>query len=448
MARVPSTSVAIRQFQSETDLICATPVSKAVSWSMWILIGILVAALVATVTVRVDKIVTSSNGKIVSVAQVNVVQALDPSIIKSIDVHEGDTVQKGQVLATLDPTLTNADLNQLNQQVEGLKAQIARANAEKTRTVFNPLAKAGDKVASYLTLQKGLFDRRAAEYAAKTHSFDEQMQQQQATLVKMQGDESRYKERLAIAQKVEGMNDALVKSGSNSLLNLLVASDARLEAQRIMTYTHNGLLETQHQIAGLQADRDAYAMGWFSELTQEIVTAQNALDLAQAQLAKAALHQDLVHMAAKEPGVVLSVDKLSVGSVLKQGDELMTVMPLGTPLQAEANIPSRDIGFLRVGDPARLKVDAFNSAEHGYAEGKIAWISEDAFTLDANGNAADAYYKARISVEGYHFTGLPPNFRLIPGMTLTADINVGSRLLGRYLIGGALRGSGESMRDN
>ena len=443
----PSTSLAIRQFQSDTELVCSTPQPRGVSLAVWLLVGLIVAATAVACTVSIDKIVASTGGRIVSSRPLNVVQALDPSVIKTLDVKEGQTVAAGQLLATLDSTFAQADVGQLVQQVAGLQAQIARAQAEMNRTAFAPDLKAGGAVGGYLLLQKGLFDQRAASYAAQLTSFDEKIKQQQATVVKLQTDEDRYQEREKISQKVQDMRDTLYKSGSSSFLNLLQATDQKLEMQRTREFGHNSMIEAQHQITSLTADRDAFVQKWFSDLSQESVTARNNLDQAEGQLAKAARHQDLVRLVAAEPGVVLSLAKVSVGSVLKQGDSLMTVMPLGSPVEAEVNIASRDIGFLKVGDDARLKVDAFNSAEHGYADGRVLWVSEDSFTTDADNKPAEPYYKSRISIEAMHFEGVPAGFRLIPGMTLTADVKVGTRLLGRYLLGGTLRGASEAMRE-
>jgi HlyD family secretion protein len=145
--------------------------------------------------------------------------------------------------------------------------------------------------------------------------------------------------------------------------------------------------------------------------------------------------------------VVLTVAKLSVGSVLKEGDALFTLMPTDTPLEAEAYVASRDVGFLRRGDFCVLKIDAFNFIEHGTAEGKVSWISEGAFTTDDNGLATDPYYKVRCSIDAMKFHNVPENFRLIPGMTLTADMNVGHRSVAAYLLSGFLRGVGQSMRE-
>ncbi len=209
---------------------------------------------------------------------------------------------------------------------------------------------------------------------------------------------------------------------------------------------HNGLLEAQHQLAGLQADRAAFLAGWRVAIDQDLVTALNARDTAAAARDKADRMRDLVRLVAPADSVVLSVSRLSGGSVLKQGDELMKLAPLDAPVEAEVHLPARDIGFVRAGDPVTLKVDAYNSYEHGSAEGRLSWISEGAFTEDDDGQAVAPFYKARVSIDRMDFTDLPKTFRLVPGMTLKADVRVGSRSVFTYIMGGFFRGMGEEMR--
>ena len=120
----------VRQFQSETDAIREAPEPRWARITVLVLAGMLVSLIVIMVLTRMDRVITSQAGKIVPTQQVNVFQALDTSIIRSIDVHEGQRVAKGQLLATLDPTFASADVQQLKQQSASLEAQIARDRAE------------------------------------------------------------------------------------------------------------------------------------------------------------------------------------------------------------------------------------------------------------------------------------------------------------------------------
>lgn len=437
----------VRQFQSETDEIreAREPVvARATLYVLTLFVLVVVAILALT---RLDRVVSSVGGKIVPFDQVNVLQALDASIIKSIDVREGDQVQAGQLLATLDPTFAFADFSQSKSQIASLDAQIARDEAELAGKPLTFPDSSDLDVRGYNAIQKALYVQRIAQYNAQLNSFDSKIRQTQATIEKLRGDDVRYRQRADIAQKIEDMRTTLAEHGTGSQLNMFISQDSRLELLRTIENTHNGLLEAEHTLASLAADRDAFKQQWFAQLSQDLVTTRNNLDTAKAAYEKAAKHQDLVRLAAAEPSVVLTLAKLSVGSVLKPGDPFITLMPLSTRLRAEIKIVSRDIGFVRAGDSCTMKIDAFNATEHGTAEGTVRWISEGAFTQSDDGQVVDAYYKAQCSVDATHFHGVPGNFRLIPGMTLTGDITVGTRSTGMYLIGGLLRGIRESMRE-
>lgn len=448
MPQAPARSLQlIRQWQSETEAIRHADEPYRARAGIWALTAMIVVLLGITPLVRIDRVVTSSAGKVVSDEALSTYQALDPSIIKSVDVKEGQQVDKGQLLATLDSTFAQADVGQLRQQVASLDAQIARARAELGgKPLAAPLA-ASLEAMPYVAMQKALFDQRAGQYAAQLRSFDEKIKTTQATIAKYQADEVSFQQREQISQKVEGMRDTLYKSGASSLLNLLQANDARLEMQRTREFGHNSLIEAQHQLSSLQADRESFMHQWSTTTSQELVQAENQRDQALASLQKADKHRELVRLTASEPAVVLSVSKLSVGSVLKEGDELMKLVPLRASMSAEIHIPSREIGFVRPGDPVSIKVDAFNYFEHGYAEGRLAWISEGTFTTDENGSPVEPYYKARVTIGKLNFVGVPETFRLIPGMTLSADVNVGTRSVMAYIMGGFFRGAGEAMRE-
>jgi HlyD family secretion protein len=444
----PLTAVAIvRQFQSETDAIREAPEPRWARATVLTLTGLIVTAVAVMFLTRLDRVVTSTSGKIVSANQVSVYQALDPSIIKTIDVREGDEVKKGQQLATLDPTFATADVKQATQQIANLQAQIARDQAQLEGRPFVSSEQLDPELRKYEAMQRNYYEQQVGQYKAQLSSFDAKIQQTRATIQKYQADESRYQQREDIAQKVEDMRAILAAHGTGSQLNLYMSQDQRLELARTLEFDHNSLMEAKHTLTSLTADREAFVQQWSAQLSQDLVAARNNLDAARAQLEKASKHQDLVRLTALEPSVVLTIAKVSAGSVLKEGDTLFTLMPIDTPLEAEIHISSRDVGFLRPGDRCVIKVEAFNYMEHGTAEGTVRWISDNAFTLDDDGKAVDAFYKGRCSIDAMRFVKVPAKFRLIPGMTLQADVNVGSRSVAVYLLSGILRGFNEAMRE-
>ena len=445
--RRSSPSYLIEPWQSKTDAVLARRGPSFGSPAVWTLVLMVTVLGGIAPFVEIDRTVSSSNGKVVATEAMSTYQALDASIIRSIDVREGQEVHKGQLLATLDPTFAAADVDQLQRQKAGLDALIARAEAEQTKQQLKISDTAARSKDGYAALQTALFAGRAAQLRAQVLSFDEKIKAAQASIDRVRADQGHLSERVKIAKQIEAMRDTLYKSGSTSLLNLLEANDSSLEMQRTLENDKNSLAELNHQIASLQSDRDGAVHQWFTASSQELIAAENQRDTVRASLDKALKHQDLVRLVANEPSMVLTLTKLSAGSVLKEGDPVMSLMPLGAPIKAEIHFSAEDIGFVRPGNAVTLKFEAFDYVRHGTAEGHLDWISEGSFTTNDNGKTVPPYYRARVSIDKMNFINVPAGFRLIPGMTLTADIDVGKRSLSRYVIGTVFHGLGESLRE-
>jgi HlyD family secretion protein len=438
----------IRQFQSEVSSLREAPDPFSARMTLHAIAAMFIALSLIAVFAKLDRVISSVSGKIVTTTGPTIHQAFDTAIVKSINVHEGDRVAKGDVLATLDPTFAGADVSQLKQQAASLAAQIIRDQAElQGATPHFPETSDPDQ-SHYNQLQAELYADRAGQYRAQLNSYGQKLQQTSATLTKLQAELAHLKERSQIAQKVETMRTTLLQKGAGSLLNQLSSTDARVAAQQTEESELNSINEANHQLSSLAADKEAFVRSWSSDLRKDLVTSQNSLDSARAQLGKALRHQESVTIVADQDAIILTVAKTSVGSVLREGDPIVTSIPLASPIEAEIRMAARDVGFVRAGDDVVLKVDAFNFTEHGTAEGKVKWISEGAFVVnDDTGQPTDAYYRARVSVDKMDFIKVPANFRLIPGMTLSADVNVGSRSLWNYVIDGLLRGASGAMRE-
>jgi len=444
--REPSPDALIRVFQSETAEIREGPEPAQLRLTLYALAGLFAGLVAVSLVMPMNRVVTSVAGLIVTTEPTIVLQALDPSIIKTLDVQEGELVKGRRLLATLDPTFTAADVSALTLQIASLDAQIARTEAELAHENYDPPPGTTPQ-AAYMALQRAYYLQRKAQFDAQLLAYNEQIAQNQATILKLKDDLAHYDNRVKINQEIENMRASLAASQFGSRLNLLTASDQRVEVLRNLDFDRNGLSESEHQLASTIANRDAFVEQWAGQASQELVTARNSLDNAREQLTKADRHHDLVRLEAPEDVVVLKLAKLSVGSVLKEGDPLFSLAPLRSPVEAEVHILARDVGFCRPGDKATLKLDPFHFVEHGTASGTVRWISEGAFTQDDNGSPVDPYYKARIAVTEVKLKDVPDSFRLVPGMTLTADIQVGSRSVFMYMWRGVIRGVGEAMRE-
>ena len=205
----------------------------------------------------IDRVVTSSSGAIVTVDPPLVYQALDPSIIRSLDVKQGQRVGKGQVLATLDPTFAAATVNQFRAQIEGFRAEIARDKALMALAPLTFSAPSNDQIARYQKENLEYYNQQMAQYRASVNSFDQKIATLQTTIEKYKVDEpdTRTKPTRTSRSRTCGSRSSSTVSDRCSIC--LNATDAKIETQRQADYDRNSRIEVGAH-AGVDPGRQGY----------------------------------------------------------------------------------------------------------------------------------------------------------------------------------------------
>lgn len=437
----------VREYQSEVAARREQPYPRAAGMTIHVMLGFILLGVGFMYVSHIDRVVSSSSGALVTDQPPIVFQSLDPSVIRSLDVKEGQRVGKGQVLATLDATFVAAQVNQLRAQIDGLHAQIARDNALISLTPLSYPAPANDQIARFQRENLEYYRQQMAQYKATMNSYDQKIATLQTTIDKFKVDEARYNKEAEANAEIEKMRITLEKHGTGSMLNLLTATQAKIETQRLADFSRNSRIEAEHTLASTTADQKAYLEQFKTTASQDLLTARNNLEAALPQLDAALKHQELVRWTAPEDCTVLSVaPNMSVGSVVQQGTTVISLMPVRNPVDARVQVNADQIGFIRAGDPVTLKVDAFRSTEFGTLEGAVKWVGDNSYTT-LNGQPVPAYYNVEVTIDRNKLVNVPATTRLLPGMTLTADVKVGSRSIWDYVVGGLMRNVGESMRE-
>jgi hemolysin D len=434
-------------FESDTVAVFLRTAPANEHIILYVLAGMLILSLGLAAVVKLDRVV-SSVGRIVPTAGELYVSPFDTGIVRQVNVKAGDVVKKGQVLATLDPTFTHADLLQLQQKLASNEAVVARLEAELSgqRYAFS----ARDPVQS---LQGGIWQKRQAEYRSNLADFDGRIHSAEAQVAQYLSDSQEYAKRLKLANQVEKVYEPLLEKGYVSKLQLMQATDTRTEMGRLLAVAENQMSSLRQTLASLKAQRETFIQKWNSDAGTELVTVRNDLDVTRQNLQKAQKLSDLSSLDAPADAVVLKVGKMSSGSVAGGGaqtsgqEPLFTLVPLDAPLEADVTVAATDIGFIKIGDPVQLKLEAYRYMQHGTAKGVIKTISEGSFTTDANNVPVPPYFKVRVAIKDVHLRNVPADFRLIPGMTLAGDIMVGRRTILSYLVEGGLRTGSEAMRE-
>ena len=297
-------------------------------------------------------------------------------------------------------------------------------------------------------LQSQLASERKQNYQAQVTKMDENLTRLRAGLETNRRDQQVQQERVKSLAEIENMQQKLVDQNYGAKLQLLNARDRRMEVERDLIQTHNKEQELIAELASAQSDRAAFGKGWRQKALEDMLAATRDRDSVNEQLQKADKRHELVQLVAPADAVVLDIAKLSEGSVVKEAEQFFTLVPLSENLEAEVQIDSLDVGYIKVGDPVHLKVDAFDFQSHGVLEGKVRTISQDAFHREGqNAQGADAYFLARISFGKAKLKKMAPDARLIPGMTLAGEIVVGKRSVMSYLLWPLTKAMNESMRE-
>ena len=410
-------------------------------------IVVLIIACVAPV-----EMVVQGSGQLSTDTPPIVLQPMERAIIREMKVKPGDVVSKGQLLATLDPTFAEADLASLKAQDTVLKAQVKRIEAELAET---PLIHDSTPDAAEL-LQASLFRQRHAQYASRISAFDEEIGRSEAAIATIQGNREFLTQQLTISQDVENMRSGLWKNRLASKIQYLEAQSLRLRSERELRDASDRLTELRHSARSRRAERQAFIDEWRRALTEDLVVKRAEMARLSESLVKANRLLFLVQLIAPEDGVVLEVASRSVGSIMREAEPLITLVPSNALLIAEVTIASSDVGYTTIGNLVKVKVDAYPYQRHGTVEGRLASISEASFSTQGNSGgdpakplppSRGAVHRARVELTRTQLERMPEGSRLMPGMTVSADIKVGSRTVMSYFLNPVTRGLDESMRE-
>ncbi|MFO1161104.1 MAG: HlyD family type I secretion periplasmic adaptor subunit [Reyranellaceae bacterium] len=443
---------AILEFQWPSAAIVNAPIPRSARGIVWIVTSMVAAIIGIFAVLPIDRVVTAT-GIVASRDSTIVVQPLETAIVRSIDVRDGQVVKAGQLLAQLDPTFAAASLDALSVQVASLAAEVGRLEAE---LADKPFTYVGSDL--HLSLQASIYSHRKAEFDLKMEYFKQKIDELSAIIARSKLDAQGYRERLLAAQTLEQMRQDLERRQIGSRVNTLAANDTRAEMTRALGNAELTAQGSERDLASKVSERDGFSQNWHATVSQNLSESRRKLNDAREELNKATLRRKLVELRAEKDAIVMSVAKVSVGSVLQSGQQLITLVPLNAPVDVEANISGQYSGFVRVGAPTVIKFNTFPFAQYGMAEGTVRVISPSSFTSqDEQRNPTSAvpvapsnvepFYRVRISVDHLALRNVPDDFRMIPGMPVTVDIKVGERTVFEYLVGTVLPVVREGMRE-
>jgi HlyD family secretion protein len=443
---LPARLPVVSEFQSDAMEIEQRKPPRLARITLYCVVALILAATLWATVSHVDMIVTAQ-GKLITTRPNMVVQPLETSVIREIHVRAGDVVNRGDVLATLDPTFSQADLDQLRDRVSALDAAINRLNAElsgQDYTATNPSDP--DEI-----LQDKLFKQRKSFNAAQLSNFDAQIASARANLETSKNEESVLVQRLETMNSIETMRSTLMDQKVGSRLNFLLSRDARLDVESNLSRTRGSQVDFAHRVEKVSADRQVFMEDFRKQASQELVETVAKRNSAAEDLKKAELRRKLIVLTAPADAIVLEIANRTVGSVAREAETMFVLVPRDVPLQVEVDVEGRDIGQVEIGQSVRIKYEAYPFQKFGTGSGAVRVVSHDAFAPDAKNEPTHRtqtpYYRVLIDVADTKLRRQPEHMQLLPGMAVTAELKVGQRRVISYFLYPLMRGLDESIRE-
>lgn len=440
-------------FQGALVHMLEEPLPKGLRGTIYYCLLLVFIALMVSILFKVD-IVVQGAGKLTYDGPPIVLQPYERAMLKSLKVRAGDVVKKGQVLLTLDPTFTQADLGALEDRKKALHAQVQRLEAEAYAKQFQPDPVDGQSGA----LQLEIFEQRFTEYRSRIKAYDETIQEARAALKRTESEQLNLEEQLEISSSIESMQENLFNFKTNSKLEYLAAKSARLRAERDYKDTKDRIIELQHRVETTLAQKDSFVQEWRKSALEELNRIRSEMSQVDAGLTKSSKINSLVVITAPEDGIVVDVVSRSVGSIVRDAEALVVMIPSSAPLMCEMELGSSELGDISLGDSVLVKIDAYPFQRYGGLWGTIRSVSHESHQM--GGHLGDPESTARqksviqggahrVVVELLHtrMDKLPKDRSLFPGMTAAGEVHIGRRRLINYILYPLLRGLRESFRE-
>ncbi|EPG39635.1 HlyD family type I secretion periplasmic adaptor subunit [Acinetobacter colistiniresistens] len=334
--------------------------------------------------------VSTGTGKVIPSSKEQIIQSLEGGILTKLDVKEGDVVEKGQVLAQLDPTRFASNVGESKSLLVSAQATAARLRAEVSGTTLS--------FPEEVQQNPKLVQEETALYLSRRANLNQSIEG--------------YEQAAKLVRQELAMTEPLVAKGAASEVEVL-------RLKREANDLSNKINDTRNQYY-VKAREELSKANTDIQTQQQIVNGRN--DSLERAVFKAPVR-----------GVVKEIDVTTLGGVIPQNGKLMTIVPLEDKLLIEARISPRDIAFIRPGQEALVKITAYDYSIYGGLEGKVTVISPD--TIRDEVKQDQFYYRVYIRTDSdrlYNKAGKA--FSITPGMVATVDIRTGQKTIMDYLL--------------
>lgn len=369
-----------------------------------------------------------TEGQVVPAGYSQTVQHLEGGLVQEILVQEGDFVQKDQILARLDGAGTEEDMREQRALVQTLALQAEKLHAliEDREPDFSHTNATEKQIAEQMEMYKAMRDARNSE----RNVLREQIAQRRQSIGRLKELHGTASANLAVAEESKGIYEGLEKKGMASRASYLAKQqeyNSRVgEAASYGKQTAEAraeLSEYERRLSSLMLQQKDSTYTELNRVESELTGARENLKKREGRVTRLEVRSPVM-------GYVKGLKLNTIGSVIPPGQTLMEIVPVEEQLVVEVRIPTKEIGRVAVGQKVQVKVDSYDYVRYGTIEGEMKSISAMTFTDDTR----NEYYKGRVYLARNYLGSVPGRHKVIPGMTVDADVVVGEKTVLAYLL--------------
>ncbi len=422
-----------------------TPASPTARWTARIIIGLFCLALLWASLGQLD-IVAVAPGRTVVDSRTKVLQPAEVGVVRQIRVRDGQQVQAGQVLIELDATGTGAAVAQAGDALLNARMSVLRwqslGHALATGTLPE-LHATPDLPADRVQAERALARSQYDAFQARRHSLQAMVAQRRAELETTQGAVAPMEASVRISQLRADDYRRLLEGSFVGRHDYLLREQERIAGERDLATQRNRVQEVRSALLAAEEELRVLVTDFQQQALDGARVAREQMGQSGPELARSGQRDHQMTLRAPVSGTVQQLAVHTLGGVVTPAQPLLVVVPNEEPLEVEASILNKDIGFIRAGQPVTLKVESFPYTRYGYLTGRVLTVSHDALQDEHLG----LVFPARIRLDRATLQVDGVQVRLTAGMNLSAEIKTGRRRVIDYLLSPLQQHGGEAFRE-
>jgi hemolysin D len=349
-----------------------SPIGRAI---LWTIMAVFASAVLWANLGWID-IVATAQGKIIPSGYSKVIQPYEAGVIAAIHVQNGQLVKRGDVLIELDPTLNRADHDRASNEYRAAKVEAARLRALIAGRSTFEAPPDGDP--QYILLQKQLLRDQVAEYQARAASAKHLIDQRKAGLDQTRENISRLEATVPMEAERADAYKRLLDHEAVTKMDFLQAEGQRIDKTQELAGQRKKLMQDQSAFAEAEKNYRALVSEFQQSKQMELSMIETKVASLVQDVTKAGQKADLQRLTSPIDGVVQQVAVHTVGGVVTPAQELLIVVPQEHPVEVEAQVENKDVGFVKNGQIVEIKVETFPFTLYGTIPGKVVSVSDDA----------------------------------------------------------------------